>query len=139
MTTSKDEFRRPFEESARTAKLEQLVRDLMAHITQSGCEGCVVKSMCNSGDLDRCVEVAQFEARANSLLGFDTPSQESAEMSQNPKFDAVKSFLDAYECETAAFAEYAFCSVPFKTSIPEFEQCKNEMREKYAKLILEVL
>lgn len=138
MTTSKDEIRPSLEEFERTAKLEQLVRDLMSHITQSGCEGCVVKSMCNSGDLDRCIEVAQFEARANSLIGFDTPSQ-PAEMSKNPKFDAVKSFLDAYECELSAFSEYAFCSVPFKTTLSEFEQCKDVMRAKYAKLILEVL
>ena len=52
---------------SRLDSLEKLVSDMLMFMNADGCEGCVFKSSCNDGKLDKCAEVVVFNKRANDI------------------------------------------------------------------------
>lgn len=46
---------------------ERLARDMYAHMTRPGCEGCAVKSRCDDGLLEGCIVTEELERRMREL------------------------------------------------------------------------
>ena len=49
------------------AKLRELVRKYGEYTDQDRCEGCVVKSRCNDGDVDECWQRTEIRELAREL------------------------------------------------------------------------
>ena len=48
-------------------KLRELARRFGEYVSQDRCEGCVVKSRCNNGDVEECWQMTEIRALANEL------------------------------------------------------------------------
>jgi hypothetical protein len=49
------------------AKLRELVRRYVEYTSQDRCEGCVVKSRCNDGDVEECWQLTEIRGLAREL------------------------------------------------------------------------
>lgn len=49
------------------AKLRELVRRYVEYTSQDRCEGCVVKSRCNDGEVDECWQLTEIRGLAREI------------------------------------------------------------------------
>jgi len=58
---------RNIELEAENAKLRELVRMYSEYTDQDRCEGCVVKSRCNDGDVEECWQLTEIREMEKEL------------------------------------------------------------------------